>query len=627
MPNLKDNLQKNKYVLKILLLSVCIAVALCIAGCVGGEVVFSCSLTDGATVYNEQLTFTASAYIDGKTCHVQATANDVVLSPADDGTFTAPLVLGTNTIVVGTASGEISRTYTIVYRQRTFAIDTDINDSWIVNGVVTFNVTALCDGEQCSLVVLHDGTAVDKNADNGYSVKLAYGDNNFTFVAASGDDTYTTTATVYCGRFVINTNLTDVTTDKADYEFRARASYDGELCDVQAYINQSPIVANGVKYACTFDKSGDYTITLNAVHDKEKRAETYTVSYCDEPPYFDTMTLRDELVCKGNLYTFSISAKNGLGQKLDDNAITFAVDFDASDGVENFETATSSEISFVWHDAVKSSYRICFTAGRYKHALSKPTILRVTATYGKYTASQDYVITYIGPDSDGKIGSVTLSIEAFTISCGYILPPTKVDIYNGHGFAQYLCDIIKQHGWTYTNTGSIDDGFYLAQIGGLSLENNRIDKSLLEHMNNDGYKDLLNSIAPAADGKYNLGEFDFASGSGWMYSVNGEFPNYGFSDYYPQDGDVVRVQFTLCLGKDLGGSDAVGFGGKNYADNHPNYAKIHPFVADIVNNNYFGKSDELLNSVLNKVGKWNVEQKTIDDCIAELNKFYYGEMS
>ncbi len=619
--------EKNRYVLKILLLFACIAVLVCVAGCADGERVFSCTLTDGAVVYDEQLTFSASAYVGGKACAVQAVVNDAMLSPLDDGTFTARLTLGSNTIVVGTVSGEVSRTYTIEYRQKAFTVDTDIDESLVVNGVITFNATAVCDGEPCSLAVLHDDVAVDKNVDGGYSVKLAYGNNTFTFVAANGDYTYTTTATVYCGKFVLNTTLADITTDEAEYEFRARASYDDELCNVQVYVNQMLVTPNGIKYAYTFDKRGDYTIVVSAVHGREVYTETYIISYSDEPPYFDQITLQNGLVCKGNLYTFAISAKNGLGKKLDDSAITFAVDFDAEDGADNFVAATSNEISIVWQDSVKTSYRICFTEGRYQSALGKPTILRITATYGKHSTYEDFVITYIGPDPDGKIGSVTLSVEAFTVSCGYILAPTKVDIYNGQGFAQTLCNVITANGWTYTNTGSIDKGFYLAQIGGLSLDGNQIDSKLLACMTDNGDSVFVNTIAPSDSGKYTLGEFDFASGAGWMYSVNGEFPNYGFSDYYPQDGDVVRVQFTLCLGKDLGGSDAVGFGGKNYADNNPDYAKIHSLVAEIADNDCFGKGDELLNNVLINIGKWNIEQSVIDDYVAKLTKFYYGENS
>ena len=49
-----------------------------------------------------------------------------------------------------------------------------------------------------------------------------------------------------------------------------------------------------------------------------------------------------------------------------------------------------------------------------------------------------------------------------------------------------------------------------------------------------------------------LGEFDITWGSGWMYAVNGVFPNVGFCDYIPQDGDVMRIQFTLAYGADVG---------------------------------------------------------------------------
>ena len=65
-----------------------------------------------------------------------------------------------------------------------------------------------------------------------------------------------------------------------------------------------------------------------------------------------------------------------------------------------------------------------------------------------------------------------------------------------------------------------------------------------------------------------LGEFDYASGSGWMYCLNNVFPNVGFADSYLTDGDVIRTQFTLALGSDIGGGQATGGGdnGKVRAD-------------------------------------------------------------
>jgi len=56
----------------------------------------------------------------------------------------------------------------------------------------------------------------------------------------------------------------------------------------------------------------------------------------------------------------------------------------------------------------------------------------------------------------------------------------------------------------------------------------------------------------------NLYEFDAGELSGWVYEVNGWFPNYGCSRYQLQDGDVVRWLYTCDLGQDVGGSNLAG---------------------------------------------------------------------
>ena len=60
------------------------------------------------------------------------------------------------------------------------------------------------------------------------------------------------------------------------------------------------------------------------------------------------------------------------------------------------------------------------------------------------------------------------------------------------------------------------------------------------------------------EGIHNLYEFDCGSLSGWMYCVNGWYPNYGSSRYQLRDGDVVEWRFTCDLGNDIGGGYAVG---------------------------------------------------------------------
>ena len=53
------------------------------------------------------------------------------------------------------------------------------------------------------------------------------------------------------------------------------------------------------------------------------------------------------------------------------------------------------------------------------------------------------------------------------------------------------------------------------------------------------------------EGIHNLYEFDCGDLSGWMYSVNGWFPNYGCSSYMLNDGDDIEWVYTCNLGKDV----------------------------------------------------------------------------
>lgn len=54
------------------------------------------------------------------------------------------------------------------------------------------------------------------------------------------------------------------------------------------------------------------------------------------------------------------------------------------------------------------------------------------------------------------------------------------------------------------------------------------------------------------EGINNLYEFDCGEGSGWVYSVNGVYPNYGCSNYKVQPGDSIEWHYTCNFGKDVG---------------------------------------------------------------------------
>lgn len=75
------------------------------------------------------------------------------------------------------------------------------------------------------------------------------------------------------------------------------------------------------------------------------------------------------------------------------------------------------------------------------------------------------------------------------------------------------------------------------------MQDNRI------HMESE-FTPIYNSAY--VQGINNLYEKDCGSLSGWMYCVDGWYPNYGCSRYQLQDGAIVEWHYTCDLGRDLG---------------------------------------------------------------------------
>lgn len=60
------------------------------------------------------------------------------------------------------------------------------------------------------------------------------------------------------------------------------------------------------------------------------------------------------------------------------------------------------------------------------------------------------------------------------------------------------------------------------------------------------------------EGLANLYELDCGPLSGWMYQVNGWYPNYGSSRYQLQAGDEIQWLYSCDQGRDIGGEYAAG---------------------------------------------------------------------
>lgn len=99
---------------------------------------------------------------------------------------------------------------------------------------------------------------------------------------------------------------------------------------------------------------------------------------------------------------------------------------------------------------------------------------------------------------------------------GIILPSTKVEFYEGESVFSVTHRVLKKN------------------------------KIHFEFTDNPMYSSVY------VEGISNIYEFDCGDLSGWMYCVNGEFPNYGCSGYKVKPRDRIEWKYTCNLGEDVG---------------------------------------------------------------------------
>lgn len=222
-----------------------------------------------------------------------------------------------------------------------------------------------------------------------------------------------------------------------------------------------------------------------------------------------------------------------------------------------------------------------------------------------------------------KIGTVTLSIEKFTIGQGYLIEPTQVVLHEGDTCANLVKDILKKNNYEIEAL-TTSNGWYLSGIKNADDGTTKIPDVI---KNMDTQVNGEDIIYPPDDTAKNvaypdLSEFSYHRNAGWMYSVNGEFPNVGMAARIPKDGDVIRVQFTVYgLGADLGSQYKDG---GVRALNIANKEKLTKKVAQFNEQkgkwlNIYSASDRY-NYAMEVLEKLDSKQWKVDDALEQLEQ-------
>lgn len=225
------------------------------------------------------------------------------------------------------------------------------------------------------------------------------------------------------------------------------------------------------------------------------------------------------------------------------------------------------------------------TGDRKKHAL----YVYAEDAYGNW-GKAELTLNGFRVEPGQKIGDATIYVDMTVLGVG-VVGPIPYDVLADEPISYVVAKAIMGKdtgepfgaasdtlGWRGDYGGTLDTGFYLRSLNtdyhADALEDavwpGSTEEEVLEAIDarfgaGTGLAVLWrclyrNGLNKSAGSGSTFGEFDYTSGSGWMYSIGGSYyPGQSMSAVRLKDGDVLTLRYTLAYGWDIGGgSDNYG---------------------------------------------------------------------
>lgn len=559
---------------------------------------FTTSIIDGETTAEETYPFTITHQPQREPIGLAVTVNGRELRYAAQTTsVTVHLAAGANTIVVSADYQEdggtvrATRSYTVYYAQpgELIIVAKRTSDGrqlgelgTVSEGALTFTAYAERDGSTYPVQSVELNGRTLAGSGGSYTADLNSGENRIRVKASYQSSTADVTYTIIynANAFRIETSISDTVID--DSTAQSSASFEKVTVDSQQYkfrlnlfrstgkesIDRVRVSDSTGTFSLTQDSNGRYTVDMGRedrqlyidYRDSTGRSRTYKYLLhfqrgAEDTPEDRQPTIIAQVEADGTV----IGLTNGLTMKTPD--LIVLVDGRSCNGQQlyanNYTVSVNGTV--VSAPISQSGYQFGYTAYLSNEGANTITITATDAD--GYSATRSWTVYY----ENGDI-TVTVSVEATTVGLGYLVAPTEVTVPGGTDAWTVVQQVLTENGYTVSGSGS-----YLSAIQRSGICSGFfIDSELMELIMADGMDENGAGLDPQPFSMDSLGEFDFYRWSGWMYSYNGSYPGYGLNVCKPQDGSVIRVRYTLAMGKDIGGySSANG----NYGVSSGNYYK------------------------------------------------------
>ena len=146
--------------------------------------------------------------------------------------------------------------------------------------------------------------------------------------------------------------------------------------------------------------------------------------------------------------------------------------------------------------------------------------------------------------------SVIVSVEKSTLGQGFIVEPTTVQLKSGDTAKTVTERVLNSNGIKFKASKENSVGYYLSGIEDPGRGKINPPEFLKTQI---AAQDITITEDKTPD---YLSEYDYTKQSGWMYSVDGVFPDHAADAVSLKGGEVIRWQFTLIgYGEDIKNGD------------------------------------------------------------------------
>lgn len=558
---------------------------------------FTTSIIDGETVEKETYGFSIRQQTTLEVTGMSAAVNGKeYLFPANSRYMNVRLATGANTITVSVNYREedgstvcASKSYTVYYAQageliivaKRVSDNKPLNElTTVTDGELTFTASMVQDGNEYPVQsVTLNGRTLTGIGDT-YTASLNSGANTIrikgSYQSSSAEETYPITYNAKA--FQIKTSISDTVID--DDMAQPNSKFEQVTVDSEQYrfwlqlfnptgkgsIDRVYVSDSTGNYTLTQESDGRYTVQMGRevrqlyIDYKDSLGQLKTYKYqlhfqrnAEDTPEDRQPTIAPEIEMDGTI----IGLTDGLTLKNPD--VILLVDGHSYTGKQLYSSNYTVSVNGMVVPAPVSQSGSKFGYSTYLSNEGANTITITATDADGYSATRSWTVYY----ENGDI-TVTVSVEATTVGLGYLVPPTEVTVPGGTDAWSIVEKVLTENGYGTSGSGS-----YLSAIQRSGICSGFfIDSELMELIMADGMDENGAGLDPQPFSMDSLGEFDFYRWSGWMYSYNGSYPGYGMNVCKPQDGSVIRVRYTLALGKDIGGftsaSGSYGVSSGNY---------------------------------------------------------------